>query len=345
MISWKDSNRLWSLSEKFESGWKWPEYIEANDAGLWFPSYGTYQMNRDTLKGFVKKFNEKYSSKSITLTWNSNQPWTDTEFAKNWRDAISKVWKEEFIKFEHEYVKSTYYDQQVKKIEGLWIKESKMSLTFKNVIWSTAVQHGQNTDLIASVLKKMDANETQNWSVEVEKKVVKAIYEERTRRYPPTASRYSQEMWIALTQLDILPRWPNGEIRSFWVEYTASWTTACSRTAAKNGAMLGYSFPDQVHAHDLKSAYEKENGGSLPEFSWWSIKGKVVDLFSKSSDPRYAHRSVAYNEWGKWFVLDPYLQIDLNKRERNEPIPLDRYQAFLKNHWRWPLLLWKAYGW
>lgn len=316
LIWWEWATELGSLSEQFESGGKGPYEITPNDAGLWFPSYGTYQFNRDTLQQFADY---------MKIDGDCRQVWSDTPFAQAWKKKIGEIWVQKFKEEERAFAKKVYFEPQLARIKSAWIDTSKFSLTMQNVVWSTAIQHGQNTDLIATVLKKYS---WQPWNIETERKAIEEIYAERQKRYGAGAKRYSQEKAIALAQLSAYNTSPDGSARSLPMEFSSSWTTLCSQTARLNAARFWVSVPSG-NAKDVERSY-----GSKLDTSWNPPSWNYADIFSGSTRyPQYGHRAFAYkNAQWNWYVLDPYLRI---QSDRQAPIPWGTYMNFLRTSRRW----------
>lgn len=341
IVSWTDSRKLWSLSERFESGWAGPSVITYNDANKGFPSYGTYQMNRDTLLAFAKEI--WMSNEVINWEgWDSKKGgYLDTtsnnKFAKAWLDKINEPW---FKEKEFNFVKKTYFDVQSKKIlSETQVDIQKTSLTFQNIVWSCAVQHGANSDLISTVLNNNKAL-LNPWSVANEKKLIEAIYTERTSRYQNAGleKRYREERGIALAQLEVIPSpYESGSFvglkPSFPIEYKDGVTT-CSRTAVANAENYWLSWWRLDTARNAENYYRARGEvSSNPPTS--NPNAKFADIYSESTwYPNYGHRAFAVNHNGNWFVLDPYLRI-WGRANRTDPIPWATYSRFLNDSWRY----------
>ncbi len=317
LISWDAATELGALSEQFESGGRWPEAITANDANLWFPSFGTYQMNREILKEFAAK---------MWIAGNHLETSDSGEFAQNWKKKIQDIWVKKFKEEERAFIKTKFFEPQLAKIKWTWVDTSKFSLAMQNVIWSTAVQHGQGTDIVSWVVSKYA---WQSWNIETEKKVIEEIYTERQKKPWSNANRYSQEKAIVLAQLSMYNTSPDGSARSLPMEFSSSGTTLCSQTARLNGARFWVQLP----SWDAKAV--EESYGSKLNRSWNPpASGNCADVFSGSTRyPQYGHRAFAYkNAQWNWYVLDPYLRI---QSDRQAPIPWGTYMSFLRNSWRW----------
>lgn len=340
--TWEWSTELWSLSEEFESGWRGPTVISLDKNKSWsekFLSYGTYQFNRGELKKFVVQ-----NSSFLWITLPIDEKWYSSDIQSD-ENPIFKAWSEkaktngpEFKKLEHAFAKKEYFDVQCWVIGelpgGKNIKDT--SLAFQNVVWSTAIQSWSRTNLIKNVLTKYSAEK--QWTLELEKKIIYDIYEARIQVLPNLReSRYIPEREKALAQIERFNRGGNGESPIPWVwsasmEFSDSWTTMCSRTAVINASQFWLSLP-KWDARAVENSY----WASVSRF-WVDTPWEVADVFSNSSRyPQYGHRAIAKRFGNEWYVFDPYLRIDLDKRKREAPMPLAQYERFINITGRWPL--------
>ncbi len=184
-----DENELGSLSARFESN-NSSMVISHDRTGGW--SYGKYQLTEKS--GQVKIFAAKMGIKGTVGS---------DEFANNWRKKVKEN-PESFSKAEYEYIKKTHYIPLMTSLikKGL-VDLSIVSNSFKNVVWSTAVQHGPNTNVISKVINKLGIKPD---SPENEKKIIEAIYKERKTRFVSSTAairqsvcnRFDKEMELAL---------------------------------------------------------------------------------------------------------------------------------------------------
>jgi hypothetical protein len=85
-------------------------------------------------------------------------------------------------KYEHQFIKETHYDPQLRKLK----KESdldvdKRSAVLRDVVWSTAVQHGPNTNVITQAAKPLLAG-GKSWTDIPDETLIRSIYAERGRK-------------------------------------------------------------------------------------------------------------------------------------------------------------------
>ncbi len=92
-------------------------------------------------------------------------------FNNKWKEVAAKA-PQQFAAAQKNFIAQTHFQPQVNKLQKVGININKYSNVLKDVIWSTAVQHGANTDVIASAIRKVGANAPEN-------QLIKAIYNER----------------------------------------------------------------------------------------------------------------------------------------------------------------------
>lgn len=76
------------------------------------------------------------------------------QFNKKW---VELAGKEQFAKDQHEFIKRTHFDVQIKHLKENGIDLGKRGCAVQDCIWSTAVQFGPNTNLIIKALKGQNA--------------------------------------------------------------------------------------------------------------------------------------------------------------------------------------------
>lgn len=163
------TNTIGGLSEKYESGGN-PGAIGYDNTGGY--SYGTYQLAHQNAKKFVEQ--SPYAKEFQSLTFNS------PEWQAKWKE-IAKEDPEGFGQSQKSYISNTHYVPQLSKIVNSGIDINKFSPVLQDVIWSTAVQHGPNTDVIvkayndAKKILKRDPSDDE---------LITQIYNERATRFP-----------------------------------------------------------------------------------------------------------------------------------------------------------------
>jgi hypothetical protein len=197
---------LGKLSAKYESNGK----VSAVSSGIGDRggvSYGSYQLTSKL--GAADRFAKKYYPDTLGKL----KAGTD-EFTALWKELAAKE-PETLHKHEHEYIEETHYAPQVRKIEGELKTELKgRSPTFRDVVWSTAVQHGPNTKIVVETGRKL-VKEGKTIADVTDEEWIDAIYAERGRKndagklvYFPTnpnqkslANRFANEHKDAISAL------------------------------------------------------------------------------------------------------------------------------------------------
>ena len=164
---------LGQLSEKYESGGRGPGTVSTGKGDPGGVSYGTYQLASKIGRAdaFVKKY---YPDEFKGLKGGTE------EFTKKWKELAAKDPKGLHAN-EHAYIKETHYDPQVKRLEKeLKLDAAKRSAALRDVVWSVAVQHGPNTDVIVTTAKPL----LKDAKIEdvTDEALIRAIYAERGRK-------------------------------------------------------------------------------------------------------------------------------------------------------------------
>jgi hypothetical protein len=169
-----DEPRLGKLSEKYESGGRGPATVSTGVGDPGGVSYGTYQLASKIGRAdeFVRKY---YPEEFKGLKGGS------PEFTKKWKELADKD-PTGLRKNEHEFIKETHYDPQVRKLnKELDLDVEKRSAALRDVVWSTAVQHGPNANLIVHAAKPLLAG-GKSWADVSDEILIRSIYAERGRK-------------------------------------------------------------------------------------------------------------------------------------------------------------------
>jgi len=154
------NGQIGTLSEKYESGGN-PGAIGHDSTGGW--SYGAYQMIKAPLKTFLRT-NAVFGPLFTGLEIGSKI------FNDKWR-KVSKESGDEFKSAQRDFISKSHFEPQINKIAKAGYDINNISSTLKDVIWSTAVQHGANTDVILRAIK--------NVGIDDERALIKEIYNQR----------------------------------------------------------------------------------------------------------------------------------------------------------------------
>jgi hypothetical protein len=120
--------------------------------------------------------------------------------------AFTEAWKsvqdvEAFGQAQHAYIGSHFYNPQFDRACKAGIDADRCSDTLKNVIWSTAVQHGANSTVITDGLKAEAAERGKHVSALSDAECIKGIYQARAKANHNTPKLYSKEEGEALQML------------------------------------------------------------------------------------------------------------------------------------------------
>jgi murein DD-endopeptidase MepM/ murein hydrolase activator NlpD len=170
---------LGKLSERFEVGGRGPGTVSTGQGDQGGVSYGSYQMtsrpNGGTVARFVSQpafpFHDRFSNLSPG----------SSEFSAVWRQ-IADTQRDEFQRIQHDFIKKTHFDLLVQKImrdDGLDIRTRSHAL--QDVIWSTAVQHGPNNNIVHQAIGTL---QLPHEDPQFDRSLIIAIYTERGRKNP-----------------------------------------------------------------------------------------------------------------------------------------------------------------
>ncbi|PID87636.1 hypothetical protein CSB07_00440 [Candidatus Gracilibacteria bacterium] len=318
------SCELGALSEHFESGGKGPNAINPNDNGK--PSFGTYQLRDEMLKKFIDSYPslDGYPEGYDQIFERGKS----SNFSNWWNKMVSKIGVVKFKEMEHSFIKNEFYNKQVNKIRNLNININDFPITIQNVVWSTAVQHGQNTDIILEAINKNGG--LRKGDVENMKSFVDIVYKLRLKTYGKGEKRYNSERVVALQNLNLSVKGTGLEniagVRSVSPEISRNGITLCSKTARLNAAKYGITISRGASAKD---SYEK-SGSPKGEFPPENSNARFADVFLDAStkNKKYGHRAFGVQVNGKWYILDPYYTIP-GMKDRQSAIPAEKYIAYM----------------
>lgn len=166
---------LGKLSEKYESGGRGPGTVSTGKGDPGGVSYGTYQLASKLGRAdqFVKRY---YPDEFKGLKGGTEA------FTKRWKELAAKD-PRALRANEHAFIKETHYDPQVRKLQKeLKLDPDKRSAAFRDVVWSVAVHHGPNTDVIVTAAKPLLA--ASKLDDVTDAALIRAIYAERGRKDP-----------------------------------------------------------------------------------------------------------------------------------------------------------------
>jgi hypothetical protein len=164
---------LGKLSEKYESGGRGPATVSTGKGDLGGVSYGTYQLSSKL--GRADAFVQKYYPGDFKGL-KAGTP----SFSARWREVVRRD-PAAFHAREHRFIKDTHYDILVRRLEkSVKLKVDARSAALRDVLWSTAVQHGPNTTVVDAALRPLLKNK--NIKQLSDQEIIRAIYTERGRK-------------------------------------------------------------------------------------------------------------------------------------------------------------------
>ncbi len=158
------------LSEEFESRGN-PAAIGKDKTGGY--SYGKYQIaSKKSFKSFMSYLESEFADIfNVLVVAGGAKGALDgtTKFKTAWRQLVSSP---DFVPAQHGFIKKTHYDVMVGKLKTTLDVENQ-SNAVKNVVWSTAVQHGPYSSIVRKVVTNSNkANPA---------KLINAVYDERSK--------------------------------------------------------------------------------------------------------------------------------------------------------------------
>jgi len=171
---------LGSLSSKYEvskGGCGTCSHGKGDRGGV---SYGSYQL--------ASKLNRPAEFlESEGAPWKARfagQTQGTPEFSATWKQIAAEA-PGPFHEAQHAYIARTHYQVQMDCVKAkTGIDLAQCGPAVQDVVWSTSVQHGPNSDLIAGVVKALPLRPGDPG---FERELIKAIYVERGRRDPDGA--------------------------------------------------------------------------------------------------------------------------------------------------------------
>lgn len=158
--SLKGTEGLGELSARYESGGD-PGRIGRDSTGGW--SYGKYQLAHSNAQRFVRS--SPYAADFKGIEFNSDA------FRKKWQEVAARD-PEGFERAQHEFIGQTHFAPQERKLADAGLDLAGLSKAVRDVVWSTAVQHGPNTDIVKKAFLALKPGAT-------EADLVRKIYEMR----------------------------------------------------------------------------------------------------------------------------------------------------------------------
>ena len=148
---WQEKHTDWRLgvtSKQYESGGKGPGTISSGSGDAGGISYGTYQIKTQPNGGTMKSYLawSEYGKEFDGLKINS------PEFQAKWKE-IAKKEPKAFEDDQHRFIGQTHCDEQFDYLKKKGFDLSSRGPAIYDAVWSTSVQYGGGTSVIAEALK------------------------------------------------------------------------------------------------------------------------------------------------------------------------------------------------
>lgn len=177
------SGELGELSAKYESNGN-PGTVSTGRGDSGGVSYGSYQLA--SAFGNPEKFLNSTHGSKYKAEFGGHKSGT-AAFSRVWRQIASRE-PAAFQAAQHAYIQEKYYNKFRDKVKSeLGLDIDARSRVLQDVAWSTAVQHGERTDVFTAALRGKDPNQLSD------EEIIMAVYAERGRPGPNgTLARFSK---------------------------------------------------------------------------------------------------------------------------------------------------------
>lgn len=174
-----DTARIGGLSEQYESGGRGPGTVSSGAGDPGGVSYGTYQLagNMNRPQEFLANEGSRWASE-----FNGDRPGT-AAFTAAWREIAARE-PEAFGAAQHAYIQRTHYQVQADQVQvQTGVDVTARSAALRDVVWSTSVQHGPETQVVARAIANVRAQGVAPSDGQAyDRALINAIYDERGRR-------------------------------------------------------------------------------------------------------------------------------------------------------------------
>lgn len=204
------------LAARFES-WGRPDAIGYDRRGG--TCYGVYQLSSrmgtmDTFLKYLENHAPEWASR-LRASGPANTGGREGAMPSEWR-RISREDPERFAKLQHDFVHKFFYKPAVRSVQRrIGLDPGGISPALREVIWSTAVQHGAPEaarifERAASRLENAgSARGAAGMDSSAQRDLIQAVYAERGRRFTGSSpqvrssvlERFSEEMRLALAMI------------------------------------------------------------------------------------------------------------------------------------------------
>lgn len=174
-----NDQHIGALSERYESGGRGPGTVSSGAGDPGGVSYGTYQLagNMNRPQAFLANEGSRWAAE-----FGGARPGT-AAFTAAWRDIAARE-PEAFEAAQHDYIQRTHYQVQADQVQTqTGVDVTTRSAALRDVVWSTSVQHGPETQVVARAMANVQAQGVTPADGETyDRALINAIYDERGRR-------------------------------------------------------------------------------------------------------------------------------------------------------------------
>ncbi|MGJ4803401.1 LysM peptidoglycan-binding domain-containing protein [Luteimonas sp. SDU82] len=185
----QDKPATGSLSEQYETSGRGPGTVSTGRGDRGGVSYGSYQLatNAGRPQEFLAEEGARWAAEFA-----GQRPGTEA-FSQTWREIAARE-PAAFQQAQHDYIERTHYEVQAARVQerttiagvdgGIatpGVDLSQHSRALQNVAWSTAVQHGPRSGIVAGAIAEVRAAGIQDWDPGFDRAVIDAVYAERGR--------------------------------------------------------------------------------------------------------------------------------------------------------------------
>ncbi|MCX8044076.1 MAG: hypothetical protein N3B18_08130 [Desulfobacterota bacterium] len=203
------SDRLGSIAARYESGTLGSEAIGYDRNGG--TSYGMYQLSSrmGTMARFIEYLQEHAPewAQRLCACGPANTGSTNGRMPSEWK-KIAKEDPQRLAQLEHAFIRETHYDEALAQVqERTGIDLSQRSAALREVLWSTAVQHGARgaADIVTRALMRAKHSD----GTISDEKLIHEIYSCRSRQFTSSTrrvrtavqQRFSEEKRVVLAML------------------------------------------------------------------------------------------------------------------------------------------------
>lgn len=172
-----DAAQRGQLSARYETGGRGASTVSSGVGDPGGVSYGSYQLA--SRLGRPQEFLANEGAPWAAQFGTADPTERNGTFAQTWRQ-VAQAEPEAFAQAQHRFVERTHYDVAVSNIlEQTHLDINEQPAAMQDVVWSTAVQHGPNNQVVARAYRNLGAVDVA--APDFSERLINAIYDERSR--------------------------------------------------------------------------------------------------------------------------------------------------------------------